>query len=114
MRCQTPAHHFNCFIEKGPIFATRFSKDGRWLLTASLDGTACLWDVREKSLYKQYRCHKGKAVVNCIAELSGLKFSSDCCLDVDWLNDDTFASGGADMRINIMRIGENDPIKTLE
>lgn len=81
---------------QGPIFATRFSKDGRWLLTASLDGTACLWDVREKCLYKQYRCHK------------------DCCLDVDWLNDDTFASGGADMRINIMRIGENDPIKTLD
>ena len=47
------------FDEKGPIFATRFSKSGRWLLTASLDGTACLWDVGEKRLHMQYWCHMG-------------------------------------------------------
>lgn len=47
------------YFGKGPIFATRFSKNGSWLLTASLDGTTCLWDVKEKRLHKQYRCHKG-------------------------------------------------------
>jgi transducin (beta)-like 1 len=46
-------------VEKGPIFATRFSKSGRWLLTASLDGTACVWDIKDKKLFKQYRCHQG-------------------------------------------------------
>ncbi|KAF8167462.1 WD40 repeat-like protein [Crassisporium funariophilum] len=81
--------------QKGPIFATRFSKNGAWLLTASLDGTTCLWDIQEKRLHKQYRCHK------------------DCCLDVEWLNDDTFASAGADMCIFIMRVDEDESIKTL-
>lgn len=81
--------------QKGPIFATRFSKNGVWLLTASLDGTTCLWDVREKRLHKQYRCHK------------------DCCLDVEWLSEDTFASAGADMRIFIMQVDKDEPIMTL-
>jgi WD40 repeat protein len=30
------------------------------LLTASLDGTACVWDVTNKKLHRQYRSHKGK------------------------------------------------------
>ncbi|KAG6897965.1 hypothetical protein C0992_008355 [Termitomyces sp. T32_za158] len=80
---------------KGPIFATRFSKSGKWLLTVSLDGTACLWDVKAKCLRKQYRCH------------------TDCCLDVDWLDEETFATCGADRLINIMRIDESVPFKTL-
>ncbi|KIM47604.1 hypothetical protein M413DRAFT_204575 [Hebeloma cylindrosporum] len=80
---------------QGPIFAARFSKNGAWLLTASLDGTTCLWDVKDKRLHKQYRCHK------------------DCCLDVEWINENTFASAGADTRIFIMRIDEDEPIKTF-
>lgn len=79
----------------GPIFTTRFSKSGRWLLTASLDGTACVWDVKGKRLHKQYRCH------------------TNCCLDVDWLNDTTFATCGADQVIHVMRIDVDDPIKTF-
>ncbi|KAF9531829.1 WD40-repeat-containing domain protein [Crepidotus variabilis] len=82
---------------QGPIFATRFSKNGAWLLTASLDGTTCLWHVKEKRLQRQYRCHKG----------------GHCCLDVEWLNEETFASAGADQRIFIMRVDEDEPIKML-
>jgi WD40 repeat protein len=44
---------------KGPIFAVRFSKDGKWLLTASLDNTVCLWDINAKELNAQYRTHTG-------------------------------------------------------
>lgn len=40
-------------------------------------------------------------------------FFSDCCLDVEWIDDETFASAGADMRIYIMRIDADEPIKTL-
>ncbi|KAF8203915.1 WD40 repeat-like protein [Pholiota molesta] len=89
------ALYFSHPQHQGPIFAARFSKSGAWLITASLDGTACLWDVKEKRLHKQYRCHK------------------DCCLDVEWLSEDTFASAGADMRIFIMRVDEDESIKTL-
>lgn len=46
-------------VEKGPIFATRFSTSGKYLLTASLDGTVCQWDVPNKSLEAQYNCHEG-------------------------------------------------------
>ncbi|KJA28617.1 hypothetical protein HYPSUDRAFT_156006 [Hypholoma sublateritium FD-334 SS-4] len=91
------ALHFSHPQHQGPIFATRFSRNGTWLLTASLDGTTCLWDVKEKRLHKQYRCHKG----------------GYCCLDVEWLDEDTFASAGADMRIFIMRVDEDESIKTL-
>lgn len=39
---------------------------------------------------------------------------ADCCLDVEWLSEDTFASAGADMRIFIMQVDKDDPIKTLK
>ena len=38
----------------------------------------------------------------------------DCCLDVEWLSEDTFASAGADTRIFIMQVDKDDPIKTLK
>lgn len=38
---------------------------------------------------------------------------SDCCLDLDWLDENTFASCGADMMIFIMRVNDEKPIKTL-
>ncbi|KIL71635.1 hypothetical protein M378DRAFT_64518 [Amanita muscaria Koide BX008] len=85
------AHHQH----NGPIFASRFSISGQWLLTASLDGTSCLWNVAEKRLHRQFQCH------------------TDCCLDVDWLDDWTFASCGADNLIFIMQVTEEGSIKTL-
>lgn len=38
----------------------------------------------------------------------------ECCLDVDWIDDNTFATCGADKIINIMRIGTHEPLLTLE
>ncbi|RPD55852.1 WD40 repeat-like protein [Lentinus tigrinus ALCF2SS1-6] len=81
--------------EKGPIFSVRFSPSGRWLLSASLDGSACLWDVKEKRLHEQYHLHK------------------DCCLDVDWLSDSQFVTSGSDGVINIMRVDSSKPVKQL-
>jgi len=37
----------------------------------------------------------------------------DCCLDVDWLDDNTFASCGADSNIHIMKVDGTKPIRTL-
>jgi len=47
---------------QGPIFATRFSRDGKWLATASLDNTVCLWDVEKKQRRMQYK-HRGKSLL---------------------------------------------------
>ena len=38
----------------------------------------------------------------------------DCCLDVEWLSENTFASAGADTHIIIMQVDKDDPIKTLK
>ncbi|KAF5323630.1 hypothetical protein D9611_005514 [Ephemerocybe angulata] len=84
-------------MHDGPIFATRFSKSGHLLLTASLDGTSCVWDVDQKRPYRQY---KG--------------VHTDCCLDVDWITDKIFASTGADKRVIIMHIDQDEPLKILE
>ncbi|KAF8335143.1 WD40-repeat-containing domain protein [Amanita rubescens] len=87
--------YFTDSQHNGPIFATRFSKSGHWLLTASLDGTTCLWNVSEKRLQRQYHCH------------------TDGCLNVAWLDDWTFASCGADSQIYIIQVDGGESIKTL-
>ncbi|KAF5368495.1 hypothetical protein D9758_002147 [Tetrapyrgos nigripes] len=87
--------YFQHSKHQGPIFTTRFSPSGRWLLTASLDGTSCLWDVANKRLHRQYSVH------------------SDCCLDVDWINDTMFASCAADRIVHILSIDQENPIKSF-
>ncbi|KAH9898280.1 WD40 repeat-like protein [Cubamyces lactineus] len=81
--------------DKGPIFAARFSPGGRWLVTASLDGSACVWDVQGKRLHRQYTIHK------------------KCCLDVDWLSDSEFATSGSDGLVHIMNVDNPRPLKTF-
>ncbi|KAJ3575235.1 hypothetical protein NP233_g1241 [Leucocoprinus birnbaumii] len=80
---------------RGPIFSVRFSPNGRWLVSASLDETTCLFNVKEKRLVRQYRCHQ------------------DCCLDAEWLDDTTFVTAGADGNIYVMKIDEPEPIKRI-
>ncbi|KAI0651972.1 WD40 repeat-like protein [Trametes meyenii] len=79
----------------GPVFAVRFSPSGRWLVTASLDGSACVWDVQGKRLHRQYAAHK------------------ECCLDADWLSDSEFATSGSDGLVHIMNVDKSKPLKTL-
>ncbi|KAJ7157165.1 WD40 repeat-like protein [Mycena filopes] len=85
--------YFSHTQHKDPIFAVRFSKDGKWLLSASLDGTACLWDVAAKEMHTQYRSH------------------TDCCLDIEWITNTLFASCSADRTVHIMQIGKTEPAR---
>lgn len=57
------SHFISPLIHKGPINAIIFSPDGKYLATASTDGTAAVWEV--KSGY-QIDCMKHKANVNTI------------------------------------------------
>jgi len=86
--------YFESGLHKGPIFATRFSKDGKWLATASLDNTVCLWDVENKQRRMQYK-HRG------------------ICLDLDWLDEELFASCSADKVIHVLSVNHHDPIAVL-
>ncbi|KAH7886002.1 WD40 repeat-like protein [Phlebopus sp. FC_14] len=80
---------------KGPIFAAKFSLSGQWVVTASLDSTSCVWDVKNKRLHRQYRNHEA------------------CCLDVDWLDDSTFASCGSDRVVHVVSLSGTKPLRTL-
>lgn len=101
-------------MEKGPIFATRFSKNGKYLLTASLDGTICVWDIPNKTLYEQHACHEGKDHSALVASKPKLiHVCVDPCLDAEWISDEIFASCGADGQIKIMKLGTPKPIRTL-
>ncbi|EKM61352.1 uncharacterized protein PHACADRAFT_247901 [Phanerochaete carnosa HHB-10118-sp] len=82
-------------MQKGPVFATKFSPSGQYVLTASIDGSVCAWDVPKKTLYKQYRHHER------------------CCLDIEWLSNDIFVSCGVDSKIHVVRLDTDSPIETL-
>lgn len=42
-----------------------------------------------------------------------MNYSSEACLDVDWLDDSTFASGGSDRVVHIVSLSGTKPIRTL-
>ncbi|EJD49663.1 WD40 repeat-like protein [Auricularia subglabra TFB-10046 SS5] len=87
--------YMNLKAHEGPIFSCRFSPSGTRILTASLDGSTRIWDVAEKNLFKDFQLHKG------------------CALDVDWLNDDSFASCGSDGLVLVVSLFESVPIRTF-
>ncbi|KAL1739046.1 WD40-repeat-containing domain protein [Schizophyllum fasciatum] len=87
--------YFSHAQHTGPIFVVRFSPDGKYVLSASLDSTVGLWDVANKRLVRQYHTH------------------TDSCLDVVWISSDTFASCGADAAVHILRIDGPSVIKEL-
>ncbi|OJT15949.1 F-box-like/WD repeat-containing protein TBL1XR1 [Trametes pubescens] len=87
--------YFSHAQHDGPIFAARFSPGGRWLASASLDGSACIWDVQGKRLHRQFSVH------------------DKCCLDVDWLSESEFATSGSDGLVQIMNIDNPKPLRTL-
>ncbi|KAI0053435.1 WD40 repeat-like protein [Auriscalpium vulgare] len=82
--------YYTSSSHKGPIFATRFSPSGRWLLSASLDHTACVWDIKARRLHRQVKV-------------------TDSLIDVDWMDDENYAICGADRMIHVLHIDHDIP-----
>ncbi|KAJ2848105.1 hypothetical protein IWW36_003495 [Coemansia brasiliensis] len=78
-----------------PIIAMRWNRKGSCLLSAYLDGNIALWDMQTGKMRHELRAHSG------------------CVLDVDWLDNTTFASCGNDKTIRVWRDGESQPLKTF-
>lgn len=79
----------------GPIFSLKWNKRGNYLLSGSYDKTTMVWDVSESTGYvrQTFRDHEAPA------------------LDVDWRDNETFASCSTDKTVHICRVGANAPIK---
>ncbi|KAI3922385.1 hypothetical protein MKX01_006074 [Papaver californicum] len=75
----------------------KWKKEGNRLLTGSYDETAIVWQWRMNTLRRtqKFELHSGRVLV------------------VDWRDCDTFATGSTDAKINICKVGENQPVKTF-
>lgn len=64
------------------IFSLKWNSIGTMLLTGSLDNSVCLWELSSGKVKQQWSTH------------------SDSVLDVDWNDDQTFASASMDKSIH--------------
>ncbi|XP_048452195.1 F-box-like/WD repeat-containing protein TBL1XR1 [Rhincodon typus] len=81
---------------KGPIFALKWNKKGNFILSAGVDKTTIIWDAHTGEAKQQFPFHSAPA------------------LDVDWQNNNTFASCSTDMCIHVCKLGADRPIKTFQ
>ncbi|KAJ3424863.1 wd40 repeat protein [Anaeramoeba flamelloides] len=79
----------------GPIFSLKWNSTGEYLLSGSVDKTTIVWDINTGEIRQQFDFHNGPT------------------LDVDWLDERTFASCGTDKIIQICQLDSSKPIKTF-
>lgn len=78
----------------GPIFSLKWNKSGNFLLSGSYDKSTIVWDVSgDKEEKKQQFTHH-----------------SAPALDVDWKDDETFASCSTDNTVAICKVGSPAPL----
>jgi len=83
---------------KGPIFSLKWNKQGNYLLSGSYDKTTIVWDVSGSTgfIEQQFTDHEAPA------------------LDVDWKDNDTFASCSTDKTVHICRVGVSRPLRVYK
>lgn len=79
-----------------PVFTVQFSPDGNLLLTGSADQKVVAWNVSTGERKQTFQNHQSRV------------------LDVDWLDNQTFASCSGDTRIAVCNIGKPHPFVILE
>ncbi|KAK3145264.1 hypothetical protein QOZ80_4AG0326450 [Eleusine coracana subsp. coracana] len=83
------------FKHKGPIFSLKWNKKGDYLLSGSVDKTAIVWDTKTWECKQQFEFHSAPT------------------LDVDWRNNNSFATCSTDNMIYVCKIGETRPVKAF-
>ncbi|KAF9361199.1 hypothetical protein BGX34_007286, partial [Mortierella sp. NVP85] len=81
---------------RGPIFALKWNKKGNYILTGSLDHTTIVWDAFTGEAKQQHEFHTGAV------------------LDVDWLDNSTFATSSSDGKVYVCKVDSADPLKVFE
>eukprot|EP01129_Flabellula_baltica_P009476 TRINITY_DN3877_c0_g1_i2.p1 TRINITY_DN3877_c0_g1~~TRINITY_DN3877_c0_g1_i2.p1 ORF type:complete len:389 (-),score=74.55 TRINITY_DN3877_c0_g1_i2:268-1434(-) len=78
---------------KGSIFSLKWSPDNQYLLSGSFDRSAIVWDVKTGHVVQQFEAHRKAA------------------LDVDWKDNNTFATCSSDTNIFVWEIGQTESTK---
>ena len=81
---------------KGPIFSLKWNASGKYLLSGSVDKTAIIWDVQKADVLQQFAFHK------------------EPTLDVDWRDEDSFASCSTDKMIFVCKLGHAQYLKCFQ
>lgn len=79
----------------GPIFSLKWNRRGDLLVTSSVDHTAIVWHAATGQAQQRFAFHSAP------------------CLDVDWRDDETFASCSTDMLCYVCRVGDAVPARTF-
>lgn len=81
---------------KGPIFSLKWNRTGQYLLSGSVDKTAVIWDVASGTVKQEFAFHK------------------EPTLDVDWRDDDSFASCSTDRMIYVCKLNNPNCLKCFQ
>lgn len=83
-------------LHKGPLFSLKWNKKGNHILTGSVDQKTAVWNAETGKLVKEFRFHDAPT------------------LDVDWRDDDTFASCSTDKMIYMCSLDSAYPVRAYE
>ncbi|KAG1076806.1 hypothetical protein G6F42_025276 [Rhizopus arrhizus] len=78
---------------RGPIFSLKWNMKGDLVLSGSADTTTIIWDPETGEMKQQFELH------------------TLAILDVDWMDNTTFASCSSDKTIYVCRVGSAKPLK---
>lgn len=81
-------------MHKGPLFSLKWNKKGNYLLSGSVDQTTAVWNAETGRCVKQFTFHDAPT------------------LDVDWKDDESFASCSTDKMIYMCSLESNVPVQT--
>uniref|UniRef100_A0ACD5XLS1 Uncharacterized protein n=2 Tax=Avena sativa TaxID=4498 RepID=A0ACD5XLS1_AVESA len=83
------------FKHKGPIFSLKWNRKGDFIVSGSVDKTAVVWDTKTWECKQQFEFHSAPT------------------LDVDWRNNNSFATCSNDKMIYVCKIGDPRPVKAF-
>lgn len=83
-------------MHRGPLFSLKWNKKGNYILSGSVDMTTAVWNAETGRCVKQFTFHDAPT------------------LDVDWRDDESFASCSTDKMIYMCSLESNSPVQTYE
>lgn len=101
-----------------PVFDVAWSPSGDRLVSAGLDSLACVWDMSsppQARVLQTLRGHRSQCTPQQDSSRTLTPDSDDgCCLDVEWLEEEYFATCGTECLVIIYKLGQDKPLVILD